>query len=79
MNLLQDIKRELKSKKYRILDTSNQSLFEEKTQLEYLKKTLQENNLKKLIYFISDFNNFNIFRKQKHSELIVSDKEFHRI
>jgi len=46
MNLLQDIKRELKSKKYRILDTSNQSLFEEKTQLEYLKKTLQENNLK---------------------------------
>jgi hypothetical protein len=77
MNLLQDITKELESEKYRILSTSNQSFFEEKTQLEYLKKTLQENNLRKFICFISDFNDYNIFRKRRYSELIVSDQEFH--
>ena len=77
MNLLQDITKELESEKYRILDSSNQSLFEEKTQLEYLKKTLQENDLRKFICFISDFNDYNIFRRKRHSELIVSDEEFH--
>jgi len=76
-NLLQDITKELESEKYRIIDTSNQSIFEEKIQLEYLKKTLKENDLRKFICFISDFNDYNIFRRQRHSELIVSDEEFH--
>lgn len=79
LNLLSDINIQLESTKYNNLLPTDEFLFEEKTQLEYLQKNLQENNLRRLTCFIADFNSYASFKQQKRSQFIVSDKEFDKI
>lgn len=84
--LLSDINLQLKEEKYqpssngtKILKSVHIEFLEEKLQLEYMKKLLTENNIRRLSCHISDNNYYNNFRNQHVSGLIISDKDLEKI
>ena len=84
--LLNDIKLQLKEEKYQLISNGDEiqksahaTLLEEKIQLEYMKKLLAENNIRRLSCHISDNNYYSNFRNQHISGLIASDKDLEKI
>ena len=84
--LLGDIHLQLKEDKYQLISNEDviqklapTTILEEKIQLEYIKKLLAENNIRRLSCHISDNNYYNNFRNQYISGLIVSDKDLEKI